>query len=91
MEQAATSLPKSFPWLSLIKTAGGLLGSLILAYGATQFALGQNNNRLNTLEKQQEQMVSREEFKVYMDSTREDLREIKQNVRDIRSELRDRR
>jgi hypothetical protein len=61
--------------------------SVVAAYGASQYLQGRTGERLDTIEKKQEQTVTREELKLYIDLTREDLREIKENMRALRSDL----
>ena len=68
--------------------------AMIAGYGGVKFAQGTTQQRLRTLEnqsqlQQQDQQrandraITREEFKLFVDSTREDLREIKTDVRAI--------
>jgi len=85
MEQAFPSKP--FPWISLLSTLGPLVLCVAGAYGATMLAQGEQRNKISTLEKQAEQMVTRDELKLYIDLTRDDLREIKENMRALRSDL----
>ena len=90
MEQAVTSPLKPFRWLSLLPVASLVL-SVGLSYGATKYMQGDTQRSIETLRKQQEQMVTREELKIFMDGTRDDLKEIKENVRDIRKEVHEQR
>jgi len=86
MEQAASS-QKPLSWLNLVLAIGPVVLSVGLAYGATMLAQGEQRNKISTLEKQAEQMVTRDELKLYIDLTRDDLREIKENMRALRSDL----
>lgn len=61
--------------------------SVLGAYGAARFAQGQQSTKLQTLEDQVKLCVTREELKMYIDLTRDDLRDIKENMRALRSDL----
>jgi hypothetical protein len=61
--------------------------SMIGAYGATRFAQGQQSTKIKTLEDQVKLCVTREELKMYIDLTRDDLKDIKENMRALRSDL----
>jgi hypothetical protein len=84
--EAITSV-KPFSWPKLALAVAPFLLSVAAAYGASQFLQGRTAERLQTHENQQEQMVTREELKLYIDLTRDDLREIKENMRALRSDL----
>ena len=78
------------PTLTFIPIALSMIG----AYGATRFAQGQQTTKLKTLEDQLETLadhvklcVTREELKMYIDLTRDDLKDIKENMRALRSDL----
>jgi uncharacterized protein HemX len=83
----------------LIESLPAILLAIVAGYGAVRFTEGQTQQRLTTvearskenqdaIEKRDDRYVIREEYKQFIDATREDLREIKQDVRAIRSDLR---
>lgn len=81
MEQLAS---KPISKVSLLLAVAPIIVSVGLAYGTAKFAQGETRESIQTLKKQQEQMVTREELRQYIDATREDLREIKKDIREIR-------
>ena len=83
---------------TILQTLAPLLFAVIAGYGAVRYAEGTTNQRIQNLEaqskSQDEQLrhtndktITREEFQQFIDTTREDLREIKSDVRAIRSDL----
>jgi len=72
--------------------------AIVAGYGSVRFTEGLTQQRLTTveartkenyeaIEKRDDRYVIREEFKNFIDGTREDLREIKADVRAIRGSL----
>ncbi len=85
-------------YLGLLSKLGPILLSAAMGYGAVQFAQGQTQTRIKQLEDHTkgladareldiQRFVTRDEFKLFIDATRDDLREIKTDVRAIRSDL----
>ena len=85
MEQAVKSL--SLPKLQLLLPALSLIVSLGGAFSITQFAKGRNAERLDAIEQRQKDTVTREEMKLFMESTHSDLDEIKKSVHEVRGYL----
>lgn len=80
--------------MAVLKAVGPALFAVVVGYGGVRYAEGQTHQRLKTVEAQQQEqksvndkLITRDEFKQFMEATREDLREIKQDVRAIRSDL----
>lgn len=63
-----------------IKVAVPLLLSAAVAWGSVQFIKGRDAQRLDTVEKNVEHSLTREEFKFWTDEQRERLREINQRL-----------
>lgn len=83
------------PWAALFKFVGPLLLAIFGAYGTVKFAEGQTQQRLTDVEAQQteqkkvnDKMLTRDEFKQFSDATIRELGLIHDDVRGIRSDLR---
>jgi len=87
MEHAVAQPHNRSVWLSLLEKLGPILLAVAFAYGTVKYTEGQTQQRLADLESDSKGFVSREEFKQFTEGAREDLREIKQDVRAIRSDL----
>jgi hypothetical protein len=87
MASPYSTSPKAFSLSNALLTLAPFFLAVVAAYGASEFLQGRTSERLSNLEQQQKQMVTREELKLYMDLTRDDLREIKDNMRALRSDL----
>jgi hypothetical protein len=85
MEQAVKSL--ALPKLQLVLPTLSLVLSLGGAFGMTQFVKGRNAERLDAIEQRQKDAVTREEMKLFMESTHSDLDEIKKSVHEVRGYL----
>lgn len=78
-------------WLwAVLQWAGPLVLSAFVAYGSVQYAQGTNAQRLMTVERDVKEaagahsnFVTRDEFKLILD----ELKEIKQDVREVRRSL----
>lgn len=97
MSQNLTALPSS-PWLGLLRMAGPFLLAAAAGWGAVKFSEGQTQTRLTNVEdkakavaQQREsdiqRFVTQDQFKQLIDATRDDLREIKEDVRAIRADV----
>lgn len=102
MEQAATS-PRPYSKVSLLLTVGPAVMSVVLsvglAYGTTKFTQGETQKSIDVLEKQQSLTPSRIELQTYMDAlnkiqennakaTTQQLQDIKDNIIELRKEVR---
>ena len=66
-----------------------IIASAFVAYGSVQYSKGRNENRLDSVEKNMEKGLTREEFTLWANEQRERLREI--NERLMQQEKRDQR
>src|SRR2546421_3443087 len=82
----------------LFESLPAVVLAIVAGYGAVRYTEGQTQQRLTTvearaqenhdaIEKRDDRYVTREEFKQFLDTTRDDLKEIKTDVRAIRSDL----
>lgn len=79
-------------WLSfLLPLVLGVAG----AWGANQFLSGTTQQRISTLEDQikglkeeQQRMMSRQEMKTFMDQATQNLKDIREDIREIRNSRR---
>ena len=70
----------------LLKILGPAVLSAFVAWGAVQFAKGRDATRLENLEQQSKEALTREEFNRWTDEQRDRLREIKEDIRAIQRE-----
>ena len=82
----------------VLQMAAPVALAIVAGYGTVRYAEGTTTQKINNLEDQtrtqqqeiqraNDRAITRAEFQQFIDSTREDLREIKSDVRAIRSDL----
>lgn len=91
--QETSSAAKSF-FGAALQWLAPLALSAVIGYGGAQYAQGRNETRLSHVETLTEKaktehanFVTRDEFRLAVEATRDDLREIKADVRAMRQEL----
>lgn len=100
MSQDLSTSPSN-PSLALLRTVGPFVLAVVGGFGMVRFTEGDTLARLKGVEEETksvaeareldaQRFVTREEFKQFVDATRDDLREIKTDVRAIRSDVRNR-
>ncbi len=70
--------------VGLLVAAGGVFGS----FAVTSYRVGTIES---TVKEHQEKMLTKDEFKAYLDGLKSDITEIKSDVREIRNEAREKK
>jgi hypothetical protein len=82
-------------WITIARFLVPIVLAAVVGYGAVKFTEGATQTRLQTLETQHneqlktnEKFMTRDEMKIFMDTTSRELTEIHNDVRSIRTDLR---
>jgi sensor c-di-GMP phosphodiesterase-like protein len=93
IQQTAPPPPKT--WLTILQFLLPVILAIVAGYGAVQYASGETQAKINELDRRlkeqsdnlnrtADRMITRDEMRQFIEATRDDLREIKNDIRALR-------
>lgn len=94
MDQTPPTLNPKLLW-TILQFTLPLILAIVAGYGSVKYAAGENEARMNSVEQQVkdnradlnkviDNNISRREMQLYIDQTKSDLKEIKEDLRELR-------
>lgn len=94
MDQASPTINPKLLW-TILQFTLPLILAIVAGYGSVKYASGENQARMNSVEQQVkdnradlnkmiDNNISRREMQLYIDQTKSDLKEIKEDLRELR-------